>query len=158
MEQTMTERTTEHGTFTIERTLKASPSRVFAAWSDRAAKARWFSESGEPDPEYDLDFRVGGTEISRGQAPDGFRYTYDARYAEIVPDRRIAYSYTMDRGETRISVSVTTVEFLASGTGTALILTEHGAFFDGGDKPEYREEGTRSLIDGLEAALDQRDS
>jgi hypothetical protein len=59
----------------------------------------------------------------------------------------------MDRGETRISVSVTTVEFLASGTGTALILTEHGAFFDGGDKPEHREEGTRSLIDGLEAAL-----
>ncbi len=98
---------------------------------------------------------VGGHEVNRAKAPNGFLYTYDARYAEIVPDRRIAYSYTMDRGGTRISVSVTTVELIASGTGTALILTEQGAFFDGGDKPEYREEGTRALIDSLAEALDQ---
>ena len=154
----MTERTTEHATFTVERTLEAPPSRVFAAWSDRTAKARWFTGTDEPGEEYQLDFKVGGHEVSRAEAPDGFHYTYDARYAEIVPDRRIAYSYTMDRGETRISVSVTTVEFIASGSGTALVLTEQGAFFDGGDRLEYREEGTRSLIDALAEVLDRMDS
>jgi uncharacterized protein YndB with AHSA1/START domain len=151
----MTERMTDHAMFTVERTLEAPPSRVFAAWSDRTAKARWFTGTAEPGEGYQLNFEVGGHEVNRAEAPDGFLDTYDARYAEIVPDRRIAYSYTMDRGETRISVSVTTVELIASGTGTALILTEQGAFFDEGHKPQYREEGTHSLIDSLAEALDQ---
>ena len=39
----MTERSVTHATFVIERTYDASPARVFAAWSEAEAKARWFS-------------------------------------------------------------------------------------------------------------------
>ena len=57
-----------HATFVVERTYDAAPSRVFAAWSEPEAKARWF---GGSDGEFELDFRVGGREFSRGGPPDG---------------------------------------------------------------------------------------
>jgi hypothetical protein len=55
----------------------------------------------------------------------------------------------MSIGERRISASLGTVEFLPSGTGTDLILTHQGAFFEGADGPEMREEGWRKLLERL---------
>lgn len=149
----MSERSTQHATFVIERTYPAPAARVFAAWADPAAKARWFAGSDEATGDYELDFRLGGREISRGAAPDGEVYTYEARYQDIVPDHRIVYTYDMYCDETRISVSLTTVEFKAEDAGTRLIYTEQGAFLDGEDKPQYREQGTGSLLDALGAEL-----
>jgi uncharacterized protein YndB with AHSA1/START domain len=149
----MNERSTKHSTFVLERTYAASPARVFSAWADRAAKGRWFGNPAAPDPGYELDFRVGGREINRGGPPGGPIYTYDARYQDIVPDRRIVYVYSMDMDKTRISVSVTTVEFEPKGSGTRLIFTEQGVFLDGHDTPEVREQGTKGLLDQLDAAL-----
>jgi uncharacterized protein YndB with AHSA1/START domain len=142
----MNERSIQHTTFVIERTYGASPRRVFAAWADPEAKAQWFPKADE------FDFRVGGREFNRS-SHEGMIYIYDAHYQDIVPNQRIAYTYIMDRDETRISVSVTTVEFKPAGTGTQLIYTEQGAFLDGEDKPEYREHGTKVLLDALDAVL-----
>jgi len=139
----VTDRSAVHATFAIERTYPASPARVFKAWADPAAKASWAFKASE------FDFRVGGRELNRGGPPGGEVYTYDARYQDIVPDQRIVYSYTMDRGSMRISVSVATVEFKRTATGTQLILTEQGVFLDGGDTPAMREHGTRAMLDKL---------
>ncbi|MBB3072803.1 uncharacterized protein YndB with AHSA1/START domain, partial [Paenibacillus baekrokdamisoli] len=79
-----------------------------------------------------------------------------ACYQEIVPDKRIVYSYTMDMEDTRISVSVTTVEFIPAEGGTRLIYTEQGVFLDGHDTPEQREHGTKWLLDRLGDALDSQ--
>ena len=148
----MTTRSTEHASFAIERMYEAEPERVFAAWADETAKARWF---GGPDgeTEYELDFRIGGRELSRGGAPGGPVYTYEAVYRDIVPNERIVYTYDMYLDEARISVSVTTVEIAAAGDGTRLTFTEHGVFLDGLDSPALREEGTGHLLDGLGADL-----
>ena len=149
----MTERSVAHATFVVKRTYDASPARVFAAWADPAAKSRWLAGPDEPTAEFELDFRVGGREINRGGRPDGQVYTYEARYQDIVPDQRIVYTYDMHRGETRISVSLATVELEPAGAGTRLIVTEQGAFLDGGDQPQYREQGTGELLDALGATL-----
>lgn len=39
----MTDYSVKHSTFTLERTYAASSAAVFAAWSDRDAKAKWFA-------------------------------------------------------------------------------------------------------------------
>ena len=70
-------------------------------------------------------------------------------YYDIVPDHRIVYSYEMYSGESRMSVSLATVEMVPVQDGTKLTYTEHGAFLDGIDKPEAREEGTTWLLDNL---------
>ncbi len=150
----MTERSTDHATFVVERTYDAAPSRVFGAWAEPAAKTRWFSgPEGSDQFEYELDFRIGGREISRVRMPGDSMYTYDAYYHDVVVDERIVYAYTMDRDETRISVSVATVEFEPAGSGTRLIFTEQDVFLDGHDKVEYREHGTKELLNSLDAAL-----
>ncbi len=38
----MTARSTYHASFVIERNYDASPARVFSAWANPTAKARWF--------------------------------------------------------------------------------------------------------------------
>jgi hypothetical protein len=55
--------------------------------------------------------------------------------------------------ETRISVSLATVELAPEGGGTRLVYTEQGAFLDGHDTPAQREQGTGSLLDALGAEL-----
>ncbi|ALC83043.1 MULTISPECIES: SRPBCC family protein [Bacillus] len=139
----MSKRFVTHDTFVIERAYESPPAQVFSAWADPVAKAKWFTKSDE------FDFRVGGRESSRGGPLDGPVYTFDAYYQEIVPDERIVYSYTMDLDETRISVSVTTVEFKPAEGGTQLIFTEQGAFLDGHDSPADREHGTKIMLDKL---------
>jgi uncharacterized protein YndB with AHSA1/START domain len=146
----MTNRSVTHSTFVIEREYAAPPARVFAAWSEPEAKAQWFGAS-----DFELDFRVGGREVNRGGPDGGPVFTYDARYQDIVEGERIVYSYEMLMDETRISVSVTTVEFAPSGDGTRLTYTEQGAFLDGHDTPEQRKEGTGSLFDKLGQALER---
>ncbi|HUA42117.1 MAG TPA: SRPBCC family protein [Streptosporangiaceae bacterium] len=147
----MTDRSINHATFVIERSYPATPAKVFAAWASLEAKNIWMD-----DPDYksdgtdgELDFRVGGHERFGGVAPDGTPYSFDAVYYDIIPDHRIVYSYEMYSGEERMSVSLTTVEMVPEQDGTKLTYTEHGAFLDGIDKPEAREEGTNWLLDNL---------
>jgi uncharacterized protein YndB with AHSA1/START domain len=144
-------RSTTHSTFVIERIYDASPQRVFDAWADPAAKARWFGPSDKRD--YSLEFRVGGREHLTSQAPDGAIYSFDAVYQDIVPERRIIHAYDMHREDVRISVSLATIEIEAHGDGARLTLTEHGVYLDGHDTPEQREHGTNEMIDALAAHL-----
>ncbi|MDQ1691537.1 MAG: hypothetical protein QOD87_1645, partial [Pseudonocardiales bacterium] len=109
---------------------------------------------GDPDIEknaaHEIDFRIGGTESLTADAPSGGpSFTYDARYQDIVDNERIIYSYEMTMDGKRISVSVATIEFIAEGSGTHLILTEQGAFLDGLDSNSVREQGTREVLDAL---------
>lgn len=144
----MKERVAIANTFVVERVYNASPSRVFATWGDAKLKELWFSKADE------FDFRVGGKEMSKGGPPGGPIFTFDATYQDIVPNERIVYSYTLDMDQTRISISVTTVEFKPEGTGTKLIFTEQGVFLDGHDTPALREHGTKEMLDNLGKSLD----
>ena len=97
---------------------------------------------------------MGGVESLAGDVEGGMSYRYDAVYQDIVDNERIVYSYEMTMAGRRISVSVATIEFIADGNGTHLILTEQGAFLDGLDQPAFREKGTNELMDKLGTTLD----
>lgn len=150
----MTGRSAQHGTFTIDRTFDAAPPRVFRAFADPVAKARWFIGPKEWGRfEHRLDFRVGGREANRGGPQGGEAHAFEAVYHDIVENQRIIYSYDMHIGARRISVSLATIEFRPQGAGTRLVFTEQGAFLDGYDDAGSRERGTRQLLEQLAASL-----
>jgi uncharacterized protein YndB with AHSA1/START domain len=150
----MTLSTVAHDTFVIERIYHAPVTQVFGAWADPLLKARWFAGSADAlGAGYDLDFRVGGREVNRAGPPGGPVYTYQSQFHDIVPEQRIIYTYEMYADETRISVSVATVQFRSREATTQLVLTEQGVFLDGHDTAAQREEGTRVLLDSLAATL-----
>jgi uncharacterized protein YndB with AHSA1/START domain len=138
----------EHGTFVLERTYDAATGRVFAAWADPEAKARWFGAT-----DFSLDFRVGGRETNTGGPEGGPTYRYEATYRDIVPDERIVYTTDVYVDDRLMSVTVATVEFAPQDAGTQLTLTEHGAFLDGLETAAQREQGTVQLLGKLEEVL-----
>ena len=154
----MKERTVTHGTFVIQRNYPIALERVYAAFSDPAKKRRWFAEGerGEVE-EFRMDFRVGGSERTRSRLAagpfKGTALTNDSVYQDILPNRRIVIAYSMSLGDQRISSSLATFEFLPAETGTNLIFTEQGAFFEGADGAQMREGGWGRLFEQLAREL-----
>jgi uncharacterized protein YndB with AHSA1/START domain len=145
----MTASAVTHATFTLERTYPVDAGRVFAAWAEPAAKARWFAG---PDARHRLDFTVGGREMTRGHH-GGADLVFDTTYRDIVPNERIVYTSTLASDGQLSTVSLTTVEFRAVDEGTTLTLTEQGTYLDGHEKPSWRETGTGQQLDSLEREL-----
>ncbi len=151
----MTERSVTHADFTIERIFQASPEKVFSAFADPVVKKQWFKGPDDwRQEESTFDFRVGGHETSVGGPRDGWTSSFRSMYLDIVPNERIIYSYDMDLDGKEISASLAVIEFKPNSGGTKLILTEHGAYLDGWDKPESRKQGTEELLDNLAKVLE----
>ena len=171
--KTMSQRSTRHDTFTIERHYPVPPERVFDAFADQAKKARWFGcVDGWEVAEHTIDFRIGGREVWRGGPPTGTQHRNDTVYHDIVPNERIVWSYPASNasstsssltpasvassgivGDRPISVSLTTLELRPDGTGTRLHFVEQGVFLDDYDGAADRVRGTNDLLDSLDRAL-----
>jgi uncharacterized protein YndB with AHSA1/START domain len=136
-----------HSTFTLERRYPASVERVFEAWANPEARRRWMAQGAE----HSQAFVVGGLETVKGFDAEGRPLTYEARYAEIVPNERILTTSTLHTGDQLSTVSVTSVEFRAEDADTLLVLTEHGVYLAGQEQPAWREHGTGKQLDTLAA-------
>ena len=148
----MTDHRVDHGSFRIERTYAASPQQVFAAWASQQEKNRWFGEGDDfltQTDEYRLDFRVGGDERLAGTLPSGRYFSYDASYLDIVDSARIVAAYSVSVDGQRTSASLMTVELNGEGNETRLVLTEQGAFWDGLDSNDQRQQGATDMLDQL---------
>ncbi|WP_413711077.1 SRPBCC family protein [Rhizobium sp. Rhizsp82] len=153
----MSEYSTVHSTFSVERTYEASPACVFAAWSDPKARLQWEAIGDNFTTTYTQnDFRVGGRDVSKFDFGKSDQYVADARYEDIVKDRRIVYAYTMSHNERRISSSLTTISLTPVAEGTHVVLTEQITILDGGDKVEYRQAGIAGQLDQLGTFLASR--
>ena len=144
-----------HDTFTIERSYRATPQKVFAAFQDPVKKRRWFAEGeGWIVLQYDLDFRVGGSETSRfkfGEA--GVEVRNDCVFFDIVPDARMVVSYSMSMGGAPFSVSLGTFELSRSGDRTNVVYTEATAYLNGENGGKDRKAGTEQLFGALAREL-----
>lgn len=148
-------------TFVIERSYPKPPEKVFAAFADPEKKRRWYAEGWAHDVvAFNMDFRVDGKEQLSARLKEGTPFpgvVIDWRniFQDIVPNRRIVISQSMDFGNKRVSVALITIELLKTEKGTDLICTHHGAFFENSGGPEMREAGWKSLFDSLGRELDR---
>lgn len=145
-----------HGSFTLTRRWKTTPTRVFAAWADMDFKALWFPNIAEGWTliRRELDFCRGGAEILEGRFNvSGLRTLYEARFHLIEPDRRLVYSYDLFHNETFHSVTLSSLNIVPEGERTRVSYTEQIAFLDGQDGTASRRHGTEIQWAALETAL-----
>jgi uncharacterized protein YndB with AHSA1/START domain len=150
--------TVSHSTFVIERSYPSTAERVFSAFADPAKKRRWFAEGEHKEvDEFVMDFKPGGAEMIRyhykeGSPYPGLPFVNEGVFQDIVANRRIVNASTMSLGGNMFSASLTTFEFVTTDSGTNLVFTFQGAFFEGADGPQIREMGWRMLLEQRLAA------
>lgn len=150
----MKEPAVTHSTFVVERNYLQSPGQVFAAFAQPARKRRWYAEGDHEIQEFEMEFRTGGTERFRYRFKDGHpiagsEITNQSEYQDIVPEQRIVITSKMSLNGKPISITLVTLEFLASVKGTDLVLTNQGTFVDWPEGAQMIEHGWRTLLDRL---------
>jgi uncharacterized protein YndB with AHSA1/START domain len=136
---------------TLSRHYPVRPEKVWRAWTDPEAVKKWWGPGpGEPVAAAELDVRVGGKfRIVFGGA-DGKEHECAGVYKEVVPNRRLVFTWSWPR-TTPERVSVVTITFKAVPNGTELVFT-HEQLFDEKVRDDHKR-GWSSCLDKLEAFL-----
>lgn len=154
--------TITHSSFVIERAYPVAPEKVFRAFADPETKKRWYGARAPMTSEtFEVDFRAGGMDHTvyrfgkNMPLPEGTKLSYETRYQDIVPNKRIVWVYTMSINDKVVSCSQASVELLAKGKGTEMVFTEQGAHLEGSDGAQRRDEGWKNLFGRLSEELAQ---
>jgi uncharacterized protein YndB with AHSA1/START domain len=107
-------------TLVIERTFNASPERVFAAWTEPAMLARWWGPEGAKLPGALMDFRVGGRYRTAMTGPDGNAHIMSGVYKEIVPPRRLVFTWAWEEDGKRGHETEITIDLEPAGKATKM--------------------------------------
>ena len=102
----------------IHRLIRATPERVFAAWTQAALIARWMSPVGDAIAE--VDARPGG-KLRVTMVGDDRRIEHVGEFREVTPGHRLVFTWISPF--TGPEPSVVTVELEPASNGTELTLT-----------------------------------
>ena len=123
---------TNHGTVVVERTLDVPVSRAYGAFADAEQRASWGAPSDSAVFIYDeTDFRVGGRDLARCGPREDPRFRVEARYVDIVNDRRVVWTETIREIERPLAANITTLEFQPDGPRTRVKVTVQVTSFVG---------------------------
>jgi uncharacterized protein YndB with AHSA1/START domain len=148
--------TIAHATIIMERTYNAAPARVFHAWADAEAKARWSAPTPNVVIKYEAaDFREGGRDIVRCIEPGSADYVATVHYLDLRPNQRLVFAEEVSNGDTRVSAALISIELTPKGTGTHLLLTLQIASFDGANMEEGYKFGWTAALDNLAKEFSQ---
>ena len=113
-------------TIRLHRVLRATPERVYRAFLDADAKAKWLPPNGFTGKVHHLEAKVGGTyKMSFTNFTTGHSHSFGGEYLELVPHERIRYTDRFDDpklpGEIRVTITLRKVS-----TGTELNIVQEG--------------------------------
>lgn len=114
------------GTVRLHRVLRAPPPRVYRAFLDPAALAKWLPPHGFTCTVHHLEAKVGGGfRMSFTNFGNGSSHSFGGEYRELVPDTRLRYSDKFD-DPTLIGEMETTVILSAVSCGTDVAIEQSG--------------------------------
>jgi uncharacterized protein YndB with AHSA1/START domain len=113
-------------TIQLHRVLRAPPERVYRAFLDADAMAKWLPPHGFTGKVHTLDARVDGEHrMSFTSLATGHVHTFGGTYVELVPHERIRYTDRFDDpnlpGEIQVTISLKRVS-----CGTELSILQEG--------------------------------
>lgn len=113
-------------TVRFHRVLRATPERVYRAFLDPDAMAKWLPPNGFTAKVYHMDAKVGGTyRMSFTNFTTGKSHAFGGKYLELLPNQRIRYTDVFEdpnlAGEMQTTVTLTPVS-----CGTELNIVQEG--------------------------------
>ncbi len=114
------------GTVKLHRVLSAPPERVYRAFLDADAMAKWLPPHGFTCKVHQLDAKVGGTyKMSFTNFSTGSSHAFGGKYLELIPNTLIRNTDVFDDpnwpGE-----MITTVSLKQVSVGTEVNITQEG--------------------------------
>jgi uncharacterized protein YndB with AHSA1/START domain len=118
--------TNEMNTIRLHRVLRATPERIYRAFLDADAMAKWLPPNGFTGKIHHLDATVGGTyKMSFTNFTTGKSHSFGGTYLELTPHERIRYTDKFDDpnlpGEMETAIALKQVF-----CGTELHITQEG--------------------------------
>ncbi|HEY6598601.1 MAG TPA: SRPBCC family protein [Pseudomonadales bacterium] len=111
-------------TVRIHRVLRAPPERIYRAFLDPAAMAKWLPPNGFTGHVTQMDAKVGGSyKMSFTNFSGGGSHSFGGKYLELVPNQRIRYTDVFDDPNLPGQM-LTTVTLTKVGVGTELNVTQ----------------------------------
>ncbi len=113
-------------TIKLHRVLRAKPERVYRAFLDADAMAKWLPPNGFTGKVHHMDAKVGGTfKMSFTNFTTGKSHSFGGDFLELVPHQRIRYTDKFDDPNLpgTIHVTVTLKEVFC---GTELNIVQEG--------------------------------
>ena len=110
-------------TVRLHRVLRSTPERVYRAFLDPEAMAKWLPPNGFTGKVHQLDARVGGTyRMSFTNFTSGKSHSFGGEYLELVPNERIRHTDRFDDpnlpGEMQVTI---TLKKVAVGTEVSIV-------------------------------------
>ncbi|MES3011989.1 MAG: SRPBCC family protein [Pseudomonadota bacterium] len=110
----------------FHRVLRAPAERIYRAFLDPDAMARWLPPYGFTAKVHQMDAQVGGTyRMSFTHFGSGHSHAFGGSYLELVPHSRIRYTATFDDPNLPGQMQ-TTVTLTAVSCGTDVQITQEG--------------------------------
>lgn len=111
------------GTVNLHRVFATSPEKVYRAFIEGDALAKWLPPNGFTCTVHHLDAKVGGTfRMSFRNFTTGHSHAFGGEYVELVPGERVVYTDKFDDpslpGEMRVTVALKKVSV---GTDVAIV-------------------------------------
>lgn len=114
------------GTVKLHRVLPAPPERVYRAFLDAAALAKWLPPNGFTCTVHELDAKVGGRyRMSFTNFSTGNGHAFGGEYLELVENQRIRHTDRFD-DPSLPGEMITTIELKAVSCGTELNVVQDG--------------------------------
>jgi uncharacterized protein YndB with AHSA1/START domain len=114
------------GTVRLHRVLRAPPERVYRAFLDADAMAKWIAPYGFTCKVHHMDAKVGGTfKMSFTNFSNGQGHSFGGEYRELVPFEKLVYNDKFDDPNLPGEMIVT-VTLKAVSCGTELNVTQEG--------------------------------
>jgi uncharacterized protein YndB with AHSA1/START domain len=80
-------------TIRLHRVIRSSPERLYRAFTDADAMAKWLPPNGFTGRVHEMDARVGGTyRMSFTNFTTGQSHAFGGKYLELVPNERLRYT------------------------------------------------------------------
>ncbi|MFF2888534.1 SRPBCC domain-containing protein [Paenibacillus sp. NPDC057967] len=126
----------------------ASIDRVFQAWTKKEQLEQWWGLTGFTTTIEQMEVSVEGNYLFHMQAPNGNIHTLAGRYVEIVPNKKLSFTWKWLNEGAGAEETVVTIDFVEKESKTELIIT-HSKFSTMQVAKRHNNNWTNALEGGL---------